>query len=29
LPAAALEELITGVRNLDVEAALTEQKRSA
>ncbi|HEX8780387.1 MAG TPA: hypothetical protein VF728_04360 [Nocardioides sp.] len=29
LPAAALEELITGVRHLDVETALTEQKRSA
>ena len=29
LPAAALEELITAVRNLDVEAALAEQKRSA
>ena len=29
LPAAGLEELITAVRNLDVEAALAEQKRSA
>lgn len=29
LPAAALEELITAVRDLDVEAALAEQKRSA
>ncbi len=29
LPAAALEELITAVRGLDVEAALAEQKRSA
>ena len=29
LPAAALEELITAVRDLDVEAALVEQKRSA
>jgi thioredoxin len=29
LPAAALEELFTGVRGLDVEAALTEQRRSA
>ena len=29
LPAAALEELITAVRDLDVEGALAEQKRSA
>ena len=29
LPAAALEEVITAVRNLDVEAALAEQKWSA
>jgi thioredoxin len=29
LPAPALEELITAVRDLDVEAALAEQKRSA
>jgi thioredoxin len=29
LPAAALEELITWVRDLDVEAALADQKRSA
>jgi thioredoxin len=29
LPAAALEELITAVRDLDVETALAEQKRSA
>ncbi len=29
LPAAALEELITEVRGLDVEAALAEQERSA
>ncbi len=29
LPARALEELITAVRDLDVEAALAEQKRSA
>ena len=29
LPAAALEQVITAVRDLDVEAALTEQKRSA
>jgi len=29
LPAAALEQVITAVRGLDVEAALAEQKRSA
>ncbi|MFC5730881.1 MULTISPECIES: thioredoxin [Nocardioides] len=29
LPAAALERLITAVRDLDIEAALAEQKRSA
>jgi thioredoxin len=29
LPAAALEEVITAVRDLDFEAALAEQKRSA
>ena len=29
LPAAALEQVITGVRELDVEAALAEQKQSA
>jgi thioredoxin len=29
LPAAALEQLITGVRDLDVDAALAEQKQSA
>ena len=29
LPAAALEQVITAVRDLDVEAALAEQKRSA
>jgi thioredoxin len=29
LPAAALEEVITAVRDLDVEAALAEQQRSA
>ena len=29
LPAAALEELITAVRDLDVEAARAEQQRSA
>jgi thioredoxin len=29
LPAAALEELIGAVRDLDVEAAIAEQKRSA
>jgi thioredoxin-like negative regulator of GroEL len=29
LPAAALEQLITAVRDLDIEAALGEQKRSA
>jgi thioredoxin len=29
LPAAALEQLITGVRDLDVDAALAEQKPSA
>ena len=29
LPAAALEEVITAVRDLDLEAALTEQERSA
>ena len=29
LPAAGLEELITAVRDLDVEAAFTEQQRSA
>ena len=29
LPAVALEQVITGVRDLDVEAALAEQKQSA
>jgi thioredoxin len=29
LPAAALEEVITAVRDLDVEAALAEQQKSA
>ena len=29
LPAAALEEVITAVRDLDLEAALADQKRSA
>ena len=29
LPAAALEQLITAVRDLDVDAALAEQKQSA
>jgi thioredoxin len=29
LPAAALEKIITAVRDLDVEAALAEQQRSA
>ena len=29
LPAAALEQLITAVRDLDIDAALAEQKRSA
>lgn len=29
LPAAALEQVIAGVRDLDVEAALAEQKQSA
>ena len=29
LPAAALEEVITAVRDLDLEAALAEQRRSA
>jgi thioredoxin len=29
LPAAALEQVITAVRELDVDAALAEQKRSA
>ncbi|MGN0064990.1 MAG: thioredoxin [Nocardioides sp.] len=29
LPAASLEEVIAAVRDLDVEAALSEQKRSA
>lgn len=29
LPAAALEQVITGVRDLDVDAALAEQKKSA
>jgi thioredoxin len=29
LPAAALEQVITGVRDLDVDAALAEQKQSA
>jgi thioredoxin len=29
LPAAALEEVITAVRDLDLEAALAEQKQSA
>jgi thioredoxin len=29
LPAAALEQVITGVRDLDVAAALAEQKKSA
>ena len=29
LPAAVLDQLITGLRELDVEAALTEQQRSA
>ena len=29
LPAAALEQLITAVRDLDIEAALADQKRSA